>query len=84
MWFQEPASVGTPYSLDILSPISETAVRAAVQESKFTIYSQGDINQFLFYHGTPPVSASVFEQHFDQIYDNPYIQILVNLRYGQG
>jgi len=78
MWFQEPYSVEPPLSTNILLPINETAIAADLEQSKFVIYSQGDINEYIYYHGESPLQRSVLEGQFDHFYDNSYVQLFFN------
>ncbi|MCW4024988.1 MAG: hypothetical protein NWF01_08140 [Candidatus Bathyarchaeota archaeon] len=78
MWFISPYSVQFPVHLNVLSPISdESVLPQPLRYYQFIVYSQADVNQFLYYHNNVPLNESNFA-FFNKIYDNPFIKLYEN------
>jgi hypothetical protein len=78
IWFQEPASFSSAVYLNSLSAINETTITTALEKSELIIYSQGSVDQFLYYQGKVPIDKFTLEEQFDKIYDNPFVSLFIN------
>lgn len=78
MWFESPYSVNFPMHLTLLSPLdNQTVSTTDLKEYQFIIYSQGEVNQYLYYHGRSPLNVSTLEP-FSKVYDNQFVTIYSN------
>ncbi|MDR1992474.1 MAG: hypothetical protein LBQ98_03100 [Nitrososphaerota archaeon] len=80
MWFQSPYSIKYPHYLNILESVTNQSNMVDFQFYQYIIYSQGDVNQFLYYHGKVPIQRSDLE-NFNKLYDNPFVEIYTNSTY---
>ncbi|MDR0460132.1 MAG: hypothetical protein LBH62_01650 [Nitrososphaerota archaeon] len=80
MLYSSPYSVKMPTtSENVLLPInSDEKFNAKLYQ--FVLYSQADVNQFLYYHDKVPLNETKLV-NFDKFYDNPFITLYTNSTY---
>jgi hypothetical protein len=76
MLYLSPYSVEMPTSVDMLLSIFFDE-KFDSNLYQFVLYSQADVNRFLYYHGEVPLNELNLT-NFNKFYDNPFITLYTN------